>query len=207
MSALGVAVLVFARAPVPGAVKSRLSPGLAPVQAARLYAAMLDRAVASACASLAGPVTVHCAPDTRHRAFATLAARYGVALASQHGDDLGERMQRALADAVATHGAAVLMGSDAPMLDAPRVRAAADALRDGVPACFVPAVDGGYALVGLATAPPPELFRDVPWGGPEVMRVSRTRLRALGWSWWESSPVRDVDRIQDLDLLPADLQW
>jgi rSAM/selenodomain-associated transferase 1 len=195
------AVLVFARAPVPGRVKTRLLPGLSAVQAARLYTRMLDRALACARESALGPVTLWCTPDTDCPRLVELARRHGAKRALQRGDDLGARMHGALACALREHRAALLLGSDCPGLRAGTLVRAAQALRQGLAAVFVPAVDGGYVLVG-STRAEPALFRDIPWGSHRVMTMTRERLTGLDWRWLELEPHRDVDRVQDLDLLP-----
>jgi glycosyltransferase A (GT-A) superfamily protein (DUF2064 family) len=65
---------------------------------------------------------------------------------------------------------------------------------------FVPAEDGGYALIGLSRLDP-RLFEGVPWGTSGVMAETRARLRAVGWSAHELSPLRDVDRPEDAEWL------
>lgn len=197
----GTAVLVFARAPIPGRVKTRLMPGLSAVQAAGLYRRMLERATASAVASRLGPVILCCDPDECCPYLQDLARRCGAALARQEGRDLGARMAHALETALDRHPRVLLMGSDCPSLDAGRLRDADAALGTGATVVFVPAVDGGYVLVGC-DAPCREAFLDVPWGSARVMATTRQRLRAAGHIWRELPPLRDVDRVQDLDLLP-----
>ena len=135
-----------------------------------------------------------------------LSRTYAAPLRPQVGEDLGARMHEALQAAVLEHGAALLIGSDCPALDAARLRAAACALEDGTPAVFVPAVDGGYVLVGCSRPPPRSLFDGLPWGTPGVMAGTRARLRAAGWRWRELAPLRDVDTVQDLDLVPRSLR-
>jgi glycosyltransferase A (GT-A) superfamily protein (DUF2064 family) len=96
----------------------------------------------------------------------------------------------------------LLMGTDAPMLDAAQLGLAAAALRDR-PAVFVPALDGGYALVGLRH-PVPALFGGMVWSTAQVMAETRTRLAAAGLAHTELPPVADIDVPADLLHLPAD---
>jgi rSAM/selenodomain-associated transferase 1 len=199
-------VLVFAKAPVPGRVKTRLLPGLSAAQAAALHDRMVARAMGAAADSRLGPVTLYRTPGRESPALRAHARRVGAGLAVQQGVDLGERMHAALDAAVRERGAALLMGSDCPDLDARRLREAARALADGAQAVLIPAVDGGYVLVGCRAPPPASLFRGVPWGTSGVMDATRVRLAAIGWRWQELSPLRDIDRVQDLDLLPPDLR-
>lgn len=189
-------IIVFARAPVPGAAKTRLIPALGAEGAARLHARLVERTLATACAAGVGPVELCCAPDAAHPFFAACAARFGVALTAQGAGDLGERMHRALAVALP----AVLIGSDCPAMTAESLRAASDALRDGCDLAFGPAEDGGYVLVA-ANRVPRETFAGIPWGSPVVMAAQRSRLRALGLRWKELDVLWDVDRPDDLGRL------
>jgi rSAM/selenodomain-associated transferase 1 len=189
-------LIVFARAPVPGRVKTRLAATIGSLAAAQLHAQLLERAVATAVAARAGVVELHCAPDARHPRFRSLAERYGIALRAQPRGDLGERMHRALARALRSAEAAVLIGSDCPALRAADLRRAVRLLREGSDAVFAPAADGGYVLVGLRRSAP-RLFSGIAWGGARVMAATRDRLRRLGWSWRELRALWDVDRPAD----------
>jgi rSAM/selenodomain-associated transferase 1 len=147
-------------------------------------------------------VTVWAAPDATHPAFARLRAQQGVRLAVQAAGDLGARMAAAFGQTLASDPATplLLMGSDAPALDAALLRRAAAALRVQ-PAVFVPALDGGYALVGLQ-APLPALFCDMRWSTPQVMAETRARLAAGGVAHAELPAVADIDEPADLVHLP-----
>ena len=98
------------------------------------------------------------------------------------------------------HERALLIGTDAPALDAATLRAAAQALvdHDGV---FVPALDGGYALVGQRRADA-RWFAGMTWSHGRVMADTRQRLRAAGSRWCELPPVADIDEPADLVHLP-----
>lgn len=189
-------LIVFARAPVPGKAKTRLARAIGAEAAARLHARLVERAVATALAAQAGAVELHCAPDARHPFFARIASRHGVALRPQGRGDVGARMQRALARALRTKDAAVLIGCDCPVLRASDLRRAVRELRGGADAVFAPAADGGYALIGLRRSAP-RLFSDIEWGSARVMAATRARLRELGWRWRELREVWDVDRPED----------
>lgn len=190
------ALIVFARAPEPGLVKTRLAPLLGARGAARLHARLLERTLRTA--SAAGFIAVHlyCASSTKHGFFRRMAIRYGVRLRCQGRGDLGERMYRALR----RHPGAVLIGSDVPALRPADLRAAARALADGADAVLAPAEDGGYALIGVRRAVR-RIFAGVDWGSPRVLAQTRARLRALGWRWKELRTVWDVDRPEDVARL------
>lgn len=202
-------VIVFAKVPVPGAVKTRLIPALGAAGAARLATRMLAHSLAEAVAARVGPVALcldvePSPPDGRR-----WRERAGVTLSEQGEGDLGERMRRALARALAQTPRALLIGTDLPALDRAQLAAAAEALA-AQDAVFVPTEDGGYGLVGLRADPAAglqaalaALFTGVPWSTPEVMAVTRARLTAAGLDWAELPALADVDTPADLCHVPA----
>lgn len=192
-------VLVFARAPEPGRVKTRLAPVLGGVGAAALHRRLVAHALEHAREAALGPVELWCAPDASHEFFTDCARAHGVALHAQPDGDLGARMRHAFEAALGRAPRALLIGSDVPGADAELLRAAHTAL-DSAPAVFAPAEDGGYGLIGLSRLLP-ALFEAMPWGGDTVMAETRERLRAAGWNWSELGAVWDVDRPADLSRL------
>jgi hypothetical protein len=170
-------IIVFARAPRAGRVKTRLIPLLGEQGAARLHARLLRRALTTALEADLGPVELW----TMRR---------------QRGADLGARMYHAFARSLRRAERVVLIGSDCPVLRGRDLRKAARWLAGGADAVFAPAEDGGYALVALRRVSP-RLFRGVEWGGAQVMAQTRARLAALGWRWRELPLVWDVDRPED----------
>ncbi|MCU0919639.1 MAG: TIGR04282 family arsenosugar biosynthesis glycosyltransferase [Methylibium sp.] len=197
---MSTAVIVFAKAPVPGLAKTRLAPALGAAGAAALAERMLHHALAQAVAADVGPVELCAAPDASHPALQAAAAEVGAGLTEQGTGDLGLRMHRALARSLTRHGRALLIGTDAPALSALVLRQASSALLDHE-AVFVPAQDGGYALVGQRRADP-RWFSDMAWSHNRVMEETRQRLRAAGVRWAELPPVADIDEPGDLMHLP-----
>jgi rSAM/selenodomain-associated transferase 2/rSAM/selenodomain-associated transferase 1 len=190
---------VFAKAPVPGHVKTRLAHAIGSAEAAVLHADLVERTLATACAARAAgivdAVELWCAPDTGDPAFARWRDRFQVTLATQVGHDLGERMQHALTCALARGTPAVLIGTDCPLIDVEYLAQAARALVTH-DAAFGPVEDGGYVLVGLARSI--DAFGGIAWGEPGVMATTRARLAALGASWHELPTLWDLDREEDL---------
>jgi len=200
-----VRVALMAKAPVAGLAKTRLAPLLGPAGAAALAARLLDHAVAQAAAARLGPVTLWTAPDATHPTFTRQRQRHGVLLAVQPGGDLGARMATVFTTAwSAAPGPVLLMGSDIPALSAAVLRQAAAALH-GHDAVFVPALDGGYTLVGLA-APRAgllqALFDGMTWSTAQVMAQTRARLAAAGMRHAELPALPDIDTPEDLVHLP-----
>lgn len=196
-------VVIFAKAPEPGAVKTRLRPALSPAAAAGLARAFAEDVVATVAAL---PVVVHlaCAPWPPSPFFVALARRYGIQLEAQSGGSLGVRMGRVVRRHVRRRQPVVILGADAPSLPIEYVTRAFRALRR-TDVVLGPAFDGGYYLLGVARRVPP-IFARMPWGTPEVLPRTLGRLRAARvpytlLPWWY-----DVDSPPTLDLLATHLR-
>jgi rSAM/selenodomain-associated transferase 1 len=196
----GTAVVVFAKAARPGAVKTRLVPLLGEEGAAALHVKLVRKTLDTLRAASLKNVQLHCTPGTDDPFFWFCSGHYGVTLHEQAAGDLGERMRLALEKALANHATALLVGTDCPALTARQLRDAERALREGDDAVFVPCEDGGYALVGLRQADA-KLFGGIAWGSDSVMASTRDRLKQLGWRWTELETLWDVDRPEDYDRL------
>ena len=196
-------VMVFAKAP--GEAKTRLIPALGAAGAAALHRRLVVHCLRAARDSRLGPVELWCAPDTSDPFFRECERRHGAGLHAQGEGDLGARMRRAFESALAHAARAIIVGSDIPALSARYLRDADRALRRGDDAVIGPAEDGGYALIGLSRCDP-ELFRDIPWGGPEVMAETRRRIAALAWRSSELRVLWDVDRPEDLGRLTEEMR-
>lgn len=190
-------ILVFAKAPVAGAVKTRLIPALGAETASRLHARLTRHALTTAVTAHACPVQLWCAPDTAHPFFAECQRDFGIALHTQQGSDLGMRMAHAFNTALRDYRQAVIIGSDCPLLSGCDLISALTALHSGCDAVLGPAHDGGYVLLGLHRTAP-ELFDHIPWGTPDVLALTRERLQQLQWRASELPVHRDVDRPEDL---------
>lgn len=199
---MSAAIIVFAKAPVAGLAKTRLIPALGAEGAAQLAERLLHHTLQQVLAVPCVHRELCVTPTPHHPAFdrvrETSADRMQITL--QGEGDLGERMHRALSRALAAHSRVLLIGTDAPSLDTRRLESACRVL-DRQEAVFVPALDGGYALVGL-TRPVPALFNHMTWSTPHVMQDTRDRARAIGLSWAEMDPVADIDEPADLLHLP-----
>ncbi len=190
-------LILFAKAPVPGQVKTRLIPYLGAERACALHVDLVRRAIETTKGSRIKHIELWCAPDADHPFFIACRRRYGVSLHRQEGIDLGSRMAGALSMVLERARSALLIGSDCPALTADDLDAAARALSEGYDAVLGPAADGGYVLIGLRQAAP-ELFTGIPWGSAQVGHMTRNRMKALALRCWEL-PVRpDVDRPADL---------
>jgi len=189
-------VVVFARAPEPGATKTRLIPLLGAAGAAALHGLLIERTLATALAAGVGPVELWCAPSALHPLLYAYIQRHGIDGVTQCEGDLGVRMHHAAVSTLATAPRMLLVGTDCPALTAADLRAAAGALETHHDAVLIPAEDGGYVLFGLKWWDA-RLFNDIVWGGDQVLAATRARLQALEWRWCELPPLWDVDRPQD----------
>lgn len=194
-------ILIFAKAPAAGRVKTRLIPALGPQGAAELHARLLGEVVARLSAARIAPIELWCDPDPAAVPFARLARAYGLTCHRQQGADLGERMRRAAAEALGRGAPVLLVGTDCPPLDGAYVASALAAMA-GQDAVLGPAEDGGYVLLGLRRAAP-ELFADLPWGTEQVAAITRERMQGLGWRWAEQPALWDLDRPADLPRYAA----
>lgn len=193
-------ILVFAKAPLAGGVKTRLIPLLGADGAASLHRQLLERTLAIARSASRGAIELWCAPDTTHPFLQEMARHHDASLHRQSGNDLGARLAHAFDDSLQRHARAICIGVDCPALEVRHLHSADAALREGCDAVFVPAEDGGYALVGLARRAS-GLFENIDWGGPQVMAQSRSRLRAGGMKWRELETLWDIDRPEDFHRL------
>ena len=196
-------LIVFARAPHPGLVKTRLIPLLGAEGAAALHVRLLKHTLATVRKASFADIELHCAPTADDPFFRFCAGHFGVRVFAQAEGDLGARMHAAFEHALPACPHAILIGSDCPALTPRHLRQADRALHEGVDAVFVPCEDGGYALVGLRR-PNPRIFSGITWGGDAVMADTRRQLAALGWQWRELETLWDVDRPEDYQRLVAE---
>jgi rSAM/selenodomain-associated transferase 1 len=183
---------VFAKAPVPGQVKTRLRPAVDDEGAARLAAAFVRDTLGKA-ARLGPRVTVYYAGD---RALLEPLAPPLVHWVAQGGGDLGARMARVPAPCL-------LLGADSPHLPLALLRAALAAI-PGHDVVLGPAEDGGYFLLGLR-APQPVLFDGIAWSTEEVLAQTLAKAAALGLTVHQTPPWYDLDTPADLRRLAREL--
>ncbi|MFO0775780.1 MAG: TIGR04282 family arsenosugar biosynthesis glycosyltransferase [Nitrospiraceae bacterium] len=201
-------LVLFAKAPIPGTVKTRLSPPLTPDEASSLHGSfVLDALERSKTAiqqqRLSLDRVIACAPSADHVFFQIVGERNGVGLIDQVGDDLGARMKQVVADMFARgYRRVLLLGTDLPSLP---LTVYADSLKvlEQQDLVIGPAEDGGYYAIGM-TRPVPELFDGIAWSTPQVYAQTRERIARAGLTVGELPRWRDVDRIEDLHALMAE---
>ncbi len=197
------AIIIFAKAPVPGAVKTRMCPPLTPDEAATLQGSLVMDAVEGARSLRDFDMYVACAPGREHPFFQALAGRHRLHWCDQTGDDLGRRMDHALTTVLSRgYRSAVLVGTDTPALARRHYTRAQEVLRSH-DVVLGPAEDGGYYLVGL-TRPFPALFDAIPWSTDQVLARSLAQATTLGLTVGLLDRERDLDTFDDVRAIVRD---
>lgn len=187
-------VLVIAKEPVPGRVKTRLTPPYTPYEAAQLAEAALHDTLQAVCAMPARRRVV--VLDGRPGSWLPA----GFDIRPQCAGGLDERLAAAFADSA---GPTLLIGMDTPQVTAQLLAPALgfDAWRD-CDAWIGPAEDGGFWALGLAV-PDPRLLRGIPMSTDGTGAAQRARLAAAGLRVRELPPLRDVDTADDAGKVAA----
>jgi rSAM/selenodomain-associated transferase 1 len=200
-------LVIFAKAPIPGEVKTRLCPPLTPDEAATLHGSfvldILERTtLAVATLHLPFHRYLACAPSSALAFFKVMEERQGVKLIDQVGDDLGARMQHAFETMFEKgYHRVCIVGTDVPSLPLDHYQQAL-ALLETNDLVLGPALDGGYYLIGLTRAAP-ELFTRIPWSTDRVLTLTQERATTLGLNTALLPQWRDVDTLEDLQALIA----
>lgn len=204
-STRATALVIFAKAPVPGQVKTRLCPPLTPDEAATLHGSfVLDTLERTKTAvgklKLDMDRYLACAPSSDHVFFKIMEERQGVKLIDQVGDDLGRRMNHAV-ETMFSRGyrRTIMIGTDVPTVPLEYLRQALTLL-ESYDLTIGPALDGGYYLIGM-NKPIPELFMDIPWSTDQVLRLTQEKAARLGLKTALLERWRDVDTSDDLEAL------
>ena len=188
-------LIVFARSPLLGAVKSRLAEGIGVAQALSCHLALLRNALTAArAAGLEAELAI--AGDCQQPRLVRLAQAANIPIVEQSDGDIGARMCAAAMAAAAVQHASIIIGSDCVGMTPEYLRNAARALHNGDDVVIGPAADGGYLLIGQRL-PQPELFQDIAWGTPSVLAQTRARLAKLSLSSSELPTLWDVDAVAD----------
>jgi rSAM/selenodomain-associated transferase 1 len=200
---MDASLLVFAKVPRPGAVKTRLTPALTPEEAARVYTAFLRDTLRQVVQLEVDDMRLYLAPPLPDDEIDDVPA--AVSVHEQTGDGMGARMHRALRETL-RDGAdrAVLMGSDHPTLPSSFLRQAFRSLEEARSLCVGPTEDGGFYLLGMSTVYP-QLFDGMSYSHSEVFADTLTRAQQTDAEVTVLPEWYDVDTPQDLDRMQADL--
>ncbi len=184
---------VFAKEPVAGAVKTRLSPPLSHEEAAELYRLALLETIDRLTRAGFQPTLFYSGRKNYfHRVFPNLPLRF------QGEGNLGERLERAFAGHLRDGaGKMVVIGSDSPDLP-PDIIEKAFSILEREEVVVAPARDGGYVLLGESRHHP-EIFRAIPWGSDRVLRETRCRAKEKGLTLMEIEGWEDIDDAASLE--------
>jgi len=202
------ALIIFAKQPAPGRVKTRLSPPLTPEEGTELYSCMLRDTIAMAGRLPDLHLSIHYQDDPGAADyFAGLAQ--GVESWPQVGNDLGQRMKNAFARLFSQGFPMVAgIGSDSPDLPGEYILRAFEMLGGGADSVFGPAEDGGYYLLAMGRLRN-ELFSDLPWSSGELLQASLERARGAGMrvsllpEWYDMDTCEDLIRAIDRGGTPS----
>ena len=191
-------IIQFAKAPIAGEVKTRLSPVLNPLQRLSIHCEMM----AWVCANLHDvgcAVELWVAGNPNDAFIQGLQRRYRCTLQQQVGEDLGQRMANAILQGLRRYDRVLIVGSDCPFVDKDYLDSAFHQLQY----CDVvigPADDGGYVLLGLKQFHR-QLFTGIDWGSAEVLQQSKAAIARQQLSSHTLATLSDIDRPEDLPKL------
>ncbi len=190
---------MFAKAPRPGRVKTRLARDVGDQRAAAIYSRMGQQVLEGVLGGSYEIVVCFDPPDARSEVMRWLNTRPqgpGLSFRPQGTGDLGDRLAEALEWAFTGADETCVIGTDAPDVGRELVERAFAALAEH-DVVMGPATDGGYYLVGARDLHP-VLFQDIPWSTDRTLAVTLDRARAAGLGVHLLEPLSDIDVVDDL---------
>ncbi|MBS1269250.1 MAG: hypothetical protein MAG794_00198 [Gammaproteobacteria bacterium] len=192
-------LILFAKTPVAGRVKTRLIPELGEQGAADFAEALIEESVRCATETWPGSVRLLAWPDPHHECFERIERRYGLTVSVQSEGNLGAKMFQALNDAYGRGVAGAIMGCDVPHCPPETYRTAHAFLTQGR-AVIGPSADGGYYLVGI-NPPHPACFDRMDWGGKNVFDATLERAANAHIDLIVLQQLNDLDTLSDIEAL------
>jgi rSAM/selenodomain-associated transferase 1 len=190
---------IFAKAPVPGEVKTRLAKDIGDVQeACDVYQLLLLNTIKST-ASEGWQAELWCAPDELHPVLQALGTENSIRLEKQCNGDIGERMLFALKAGLNSTKKVVLLGSDCPVISAEYIEQAFKEL-DTKDVVFGPVEDGGYILIACRSLQV-NLFKDVQWSCANTLALNIEAVTRCGLSYGLLERLWDLDELKDLERM------
>lgn len=192
-SKMSVPLLLFAKAPIAGKVKTRLQSHCTPEKAAEIAEILLEESIVRATSFWPGDVYLSVALDAQHPFLQRMVAQYQVTLVSQCDGDLGAKMHGAFEEFAYP---CAIMGCDAPHILGSDLVKAHDHLIQGKNV-LGPSDDGGYYFIGLGHSAE-MLFNSMEWGTETVLANTLERAKKNNVEFEFLTPLNDVDEWQDL---------
>ena len=193
MMSADIPLILFAKAPIAGRVKTRLTSHCSDQQAADIACLLMQASIEKACQAWPGKVVLSVALDSDHTFFNDMKAQYDITLVEQCAGHLGERMRHALD---CQGYPAAVMGCDVPHISVDNLQMAYAKLLGGE-SVIGPAQDGGYYLLGLVESAD-ELFENKPWGTAVVLQLTLDAANKSGQKLHHLDILSDIDEWQDL---------
>lgn len=199
-------LIVFAREPLPGTVKTRLAAAVGDQAAAELYETMLQDVLKTARQLSDTEIVVFWACE--EESLPVLADRYRCRSRRQRQGDLGQRMQAAFEEMFADgYEQCCIIGSDAPDLPLSYIQDACQLLAsEKTDVVFGPGRDGGYYLLGLRQVWP-QLFKDISWSSAFVLEQSLAAAHYSGLTAALLPEWQDIDTLEDLQAFQERNRW
>ena len=193
-------LVLLAKKPIPGFVKTRLLAHLSPNKAAQLSLAMVTDIVGKASQCWNGPTKLLVSPDPDHPALIELSKKFQVEMAPQVAGDLGQKMEEALVLGLKYSPAAAVMGCDLPWVTGALLHYASDKLTSGSNA-IGPTADGGFYFVGIQQYRK-GMFGNIQWSCDSVFRNALIQAAEVGLHYDVVLPCQqDIDEFADLEYL------
>jgi rSAM/selenodomain-associated transferase 1 len=191
-------LVIVAKEPVPGKVKTRLFPKLSPAVAADLYRCFLHDRIQEVSTLNEVDRAIAYTPEDAGKTFTTLALD-GFELFAQQGKHLGERLNNIFLEKLSQGYKAVsIVDSDSPDLPKSLIKESFELLLSKqADIVFGPCYDGGYYLVGMRK-PNPELFRNIPWSTKNVLSTTLEKAGKMGLNVRLLSRWNDLDTFEDI---------
>ncbi len=201
---MSTSLIIFAKSPIPGKVKTRLTPHITPTEAAELYKSFIADIICSTRKLKCDQVAIAYTPSNAEATFHSICGQ-SVNYLPQKGDNLGERMKNAFKLSF-NEGSkrTVIIGTDSPTLPLSYIQKSFDVLKE-VPIAIGPTFDGGYYLIGLSEQND-AIFDGIDWSTSKVFDQTLTRIQTINKQLYVLPPWYDVDTPDNLGFLRSHIQ-
>jgi rSAM/selenodomain-associated transferase 1 len=189
-------IIVFARAPQKGRVKTRLARSIGDEKALVVYQKMLESTL---CEAIKSGHQVCCYTDQPGHGYFAQWQQQGIIFYRQHGEDIGSRMLNAFSQEQSGEMPVLLMGSDCPQMSANVIEKVIDTLASKRQVVIVPSDDGGYVLIAFRNQVYRDLFEDISWSSEKVLAQTIAKLQALELPYSLLEPLMDIDTAEDYE--------
>lgn len=188
-------LVIMARAPIAGKVKTRLIPAMGKKRATLIYQILLDTITRELSPSDHYRLILSCTPETTHPKFTSYRLNRRIGIHKQPTGCLGRRMYRIIAAGLRKYQNVIIIGSDLTNLTRQQVENAFQTLHNNDLVLGL-AQDGGYGLIGMKKNHP-HIFRSMPWSSARVARLTLERIQRANLKLVTFTGLLDIDTPQD----------